>query len=48
MVNVDPASVEVNPSVLKTNAQNHEGQLGLYGSVVKVGKLHVGDKIRLK
>ncbi|MCA9998549.1 MAG: MOSC domain-containing protein [Anaerolineales bacterium] len=48
MVNVDPASAEVNTSVLKTIAQNHEGQLGLYGSVVKVGKLHVGDKIRLK
>lgn len=48
MVNVDPISAKVNPSVLQTIAQNHEGQLGLYGSVVKVGKLHVGDKIRLK
>lgn len=48
MVNVDPTSATIDPSVLKTIAQKHDSQLGLYGSVVKVGTLRVGDTIRLK
>ena len=48
MVNVDPVSAEINPSVLKTIAQNYDSQLGLYGSVVKIGTVRVGDEIRLK
>ncbi|MEM7130144.1 MAG: MOSC N-terminal beta barrel domain-containing protein [Chloroflexota bacterium] len=48
MVNVDPVSAEISPAVLKTIAQNHDSQLGLYGSVVKAGTVRVGDKIRLK
>lgn len=48
MVNVDPASAAIDQSVLKTIAQKHNSRLGLYGSVVKVGTLRVGDQIRLK
>ena len=48
MVNVDPISAEIDSSVLKTIAQHYDSQLGLYGSVVKIGVLRVGDTIRLK
>lgn len=47
MVNLDPESVEQNPRVLKTVAQGHQGQVGIYANVVRPGVIRVGNFIRL-
>ena len=47
MVNLDPDSGEQNPRVLKTIAQGHQGQAGLYVNVIRPGVIRVGDPIRL-
>ncbi len=47
MVNLDPESVVQNPRVLKTIAQGHQGQAGIYANVVRPGRIRVGDPIRL-
>jgi uncharacterized protein len=45
MVNLDPDSVVQNPRVLRTIAQGHQGQAGLYANVVRPGPVRVGDRI---
>ncbi len=47
IVNLDPNSASQNPKVLKTVAQGHQGQVGIYANVVRPGVIHVGDPIRL-
>jgi uncharacterized protein YcbX len=47
MVNLDPESGDQNPRVLKTIAQGHQGQTGIYANVVRPGLIRVGDPIRL-
>ena len=47
MVNLDPESGEQNPRVLKTIAQGHQGQAGIYANVVRPGAIRVGDPILL-
>ena len=46
MVNLDPESGEQNPRVLKTIAQGHQGQAGIYANVVRPGLIRVGDPLR--
>jgi len=46
MVNLDPESGQQNPKVLKTVAQGHQGQVGIYANVVRPGMIRVGDPIR--
>lgn len=48
MVNLDPATVEKEASVLKTIAQQHENCLGIYGSVERKGTIRVGDILSLE
>jgi uncharacterized protein YcbX len=45
VVTVDPATLERDPSVLRTIAQEHEACLGVYGSVVSPGRVAVGDPV---
>src|SRR5438132_2033287 len=47
IVNLDPESGDQNPSVLKTIAQRHQSQTGIYANVVRPGPIRVGDPIRL-
>ena len=47
MLNLDPETGEQNPRVLKTIAQGHQGQAGIYANVVRPGLIRVGDPVRL-
>lgn len=47
IVNLDPDSATQNPRVLKTVAQGHQGQVGIYANVVRSGVIRVGDPIRM-
>ena len=46
-VNLDPESGDQSPQVLKTIAQGHQGQAGVYANVVRPGAIRVGDPILL-
>jgi uncharacterized protein YcbX len=46
MINIDPDSGTSNPRVLKTVAQGHQAQAGIYANVVRPGVMRVGDEIR--
>ena len=45
LINVDPESTEKDPQVLRTVAQERDACLGVYGSVVQVGTVKVGDTV---
>ncbi|HET7228662.1 MAG TPA: MOSC N-terminal beta barrel domain-containing protein [Longimicrobium sp.] len=45
MVNVDPATLERNPAVLRAIARERDGCLGVYGSTVEPGRVAVGDAV---
>ena len=47
MVNLDPESGDQSPQVLKTIAQRHQGQAGIYANVVRPGVIRIGDPIQL-
>lgn len=47
MVNLDPDSAQAAPEVLKTVARAHENTAGVYGTVTRVGRLAVGQKVLL-
>ena len=47
VVNVNPETSEIDPSVLKAIAKLREGCLGVYGSTVKQGRLAMGDSVYL-
>jgi len=47
MVNLNPETGQQNPQVLRTIAQGHQGQAGIYANVVRPGLIRVGDPIRL-
>lgn len=46
MINLNPETGEQNPKVLKTIAQRHKGDAGLYLTVVRTGVIRRGDTIR--
>jgi uncharacterized protein YcbX len=45
VVNVDPATAERNPVVLRTIARHRQAQVGVYGSTVRPGRVAVGDAV---
>lgn len=47
IVNIDPATDERDPRVLRTIARERENCAGVYGSTVHPGKVWVGDAVRL-
>jgi uncharacterized protein YcbX len=47
MINLDPTTGVQDPRVLKTVAQSHQGQAGLYANVVRPGAIRTGDAIRV-
>jgi uncharacterized protein YcbX len=48
MLNLDPDTAEANPEVMKTVIRMNENQAGVYGAVVKIGELRVGQVVSLR
>lgn len=48
MVNLDPATNERDPAILRTIARQREAHLGVYGSTVQLGRVAVGDPVVLE
>jgi len=47
VVNVDPATAERDPAVLKAIGRERRARLGVYGSTVRPGRVAVGDPVVL-
>ncbi len=45
VITLDPETHESSPEILRAVAQDREGCLGVYGSVVKPGRVAVGDPV---
>lgn len=48
VITVDPATGERRPEILRAVAQEREGCLGVYGSVVRPGMVGLGDEVRAR
>ena len=48
MVNLDPDSARPAPEVLKAVARANQNNAGIYGTVTRIGRLAVGQTIRLR
>ena len=48
MVNLDPDSAKPAPEVLKTVVRVNQNNAGIYGTVTRIGRLRVGQAIRLR
>lgn len=48
VVNVDPATAEKDPSVLRTITEQSKSCLGVYGSTITAGTVSVGDRVTLE
>lgn len=48
MINVDPATTERNPAVLRAVAQQRQACLGVYGTTVQPGPVAVGDAVAIE
>jgi uncharacterized protein YcbX len=47
VVNVDPATTERDPKILRTIAREREACLGVYGTTVEPGRIAIGDAVSL-
>jgi uncharacterized protein YcbX len=47
MITIDPQTLERTPAILRTVAQEREGCLGVYGTVVTPGRVALGDPVVL-
>ncbi len=48
MVNFDPDSGRADPAVLKSIVRTHQNTAGIYGTVVRIGRLAIGQPVRLQ
>jgi uncharacterized protein len=48
MINLDSDTAEANAELMKTVIRMNENHAGVYGTVVRTGKLHVGQIVRLR
>jgi hypothetical protein len=48
MVNLDPDSASSAPEVLKAVVRANQNNAGIYGTVTRIGRLAVGQAIRLQ
>jgi len=48
MVNFDPDSGRADPEVLKSLVRTHENTAGAYGTVIRIGRLTVGQTVRFQ
>jgi uncharacterized protein YcbX len=47
MVNLDPDTAQSAPGIMKSIVHLNENNAGVYGTVTKIGELHVGQKVYL-
>ena len=47
MVNIDPDSARTDPNVMKSVARMNQNTAGVYGTVVHVGRVAIGQTVRL-
>ena len=47
MVNLDPETAEKDARVMKTVVRLNQNNAGVYGTVVRTGRVRVGDRVRL-
>ncbi|GAA0431022.1 MOSC domain-containing protein [Lentibacillus halophilus] len=47
MVNIDPEKYDIDPTLLKTLAQHHNVNFGVYASVIKTGTIQLEDDVYL-
>lgn len=48
MLNLDPDSARVDPEILRTVVRMNQNNAGVYGTVIRSGRLAVGQTIRLR
>jgi uncharacterized protein len=48
MVNFDPDSGRADPEVLKSIVRTHQNTAGIYGTVVRIGRLAIGQTVRFQ
>lgn len=48
MVNIDPDSGRADPEVLKSIVRTHQNTAGIYGTVIRTGRLAIGQTVRLQ
>ena len=48
MVNLDPDSAKPAPEMMKTVVRVHQNTAGIYGTVTRIGRLAVGQTVRLR
>ena len=48
MVNFDPDSGRADPEVLKSIVRAHQNTAGVYGTVIRGGRLAIGQSVRLE
>ena len=48
MVNFDPDSGRADPEVLKAIVRTHQNTAGVYGTVIRIGRLTVGQTVRFQ
>jgi uncharacterized protein YcbX len=48
MLNLDPETAKVNPDVMKTVVRRNDNYAGVYGTVIRVGELRVGQVVVLR
>ena len=48
MVNFDPDSGRADPEVLKSIVRTHQNTAGVYGTVIRIGRVTVGQTVRLQ
>jgi hypothetical protein len=48
IVNLDPDSASPAPEVMKAVVRAHQNTAGIYGTVTRIGRLAVGQTIRLR
>lgn len=46
MITIDPETAQKDPTILRTVATKRNSCVGIYGNVVRVGKIRVGDQLR--
>ncbi len=47
MITLDPDSLESDPNIMRTVAQEHEGMAGVYGAVLVEGTVRRGDRVEI-
>jgi uncharacterized protein YcbX len=47
MINLDPDTAQQNPNIMKAAVRLNANNAGAYGTVVRTGRISVGDSVKL-